>query len=256
MTTWVLLRGLARESRHWGDFPKWLGRQLPADQVIALDLPGNGHLHRQSSPCSVAAMVQACRRALEQSGAPAPFAVIGLSLGAMVALQWSYDHPDEVAGVVLINGSFRGYGAFWRRLQPGCWLPLLGLLRPGASPLEREQGILALTSSRAVPDAALARRWAAYATCQPVSRLNALRQLLAAARFRPPRRAPQVPMLMLASLQDRLVSHRSSRTFARRWEITLRLHPTAGHDLALDAPEWLILQVIVWWRRHPDGASP
>ena len=29
MSTWVLLRGLTRESRHWGDFPDILREHLP-----------------------------------------------------------------------------------------------------------------------------------------------------------------------------------------------------------------------------------
>lgn len=255
MTTWVLLRGWARESRHWGDFPASLRLHLPGgDEVLAVDLPGNGRFHRQTSPCSVAAMVQACRRRLEESGADAPYAVLGLSLGAMVALQWSYDHPDEIAAGVLVNGSFGGYSAIQQRLKPSAWLPLLSLLRRGASPLEQERKVLALTSSCAAPDEAVALRWAAYATDQPVSRTNAVRQLLAAARFRPPRQAPRVPLLVVASLQDRLVSPQGSSAFARQWGFPLRLHPGAGHDLALDAPDWLVEQVTVWWR-HQRGVS-
>ena len=36
---WVMLRGLTREARHWGNFPAQLGDPV-AQPVITLDLPG------------------------------------------------------------------------------------------------------------------------------------------------------------------------------------------------------------------------
>ena len=58
--TWVLLRGLTREQRHWGGFPKLLAEQLPGAHIVALDLPGNGRLCAQTSPATVPEM--ACAR--------------------------------------------------------------------------------------------------------------------------------------------------------------------------------------------------
>lgn len=49
--TWVLLRGLVREQRHWEQFPALLATQLPGDRVLCLDLAGNGVHWRQPSPC-------------------------------------------------------------------------------------------------------------------------------------------------------------------------------------------------------------
>ena len=37
--TWVLLRGLTREHRHWDDFPEKLQRCFPEAQIISPDLP-------------------------------------------------------------------------------------------------------------------------------------------------------------------------------------------------------------------------
>lgn len=47
--TWLLLRGLTREAGHWGDFPRQLQAALPEARILAIDLPGNGTLHRQAS---------------------------------------------------------------------------------------------------------------------------------------------------------------------------------------------------------------
>ena len=75
---------------------------------------------------------------------------------------------------------------------------------------------------------------------------NALRQLLAAARFRASTQAPACPVLLLGSEHDGLVNVQCTRAIARRWGSTVALHPDAGHDLPLDDPQWVINQVRQW----------
>jgi pimeloyl-ACP methyl ester carboxylesterase len=249
MTTWVLLRGWARESRHWGSFPQQLaGRLGEGHDVIALDMPGNGLLNMQRSPMSVAAMARSCRAQLDAAGARAPFVVLGLSLGAMVALQWVHAWPEEIQAAILVNGSYAGYAPPWRRLRPCAWGSLVAMLLPGTTHAQREFTVLALTSNVFRGDMVLAAQWAAIAHDRPVSAANAWRQLIAAARFRAPRHAPAVPTLMITSHGDQLVSHRCSMTPAAHWRVPIAVHHTAGHDLPLDDPEWLAARAIAWWR--------
>lgn len=249
MTAWVLLRGWARESRHWGSFPQLLSLRLgDGHGVITLDMPGNGLLNTQRSPVSVAAMAQSCRAQLDAAGARPPFVVLGLSLGSMVALQWAHAWPHEVQAAILVNGSYAGYAPPWRRLRPRAWWPLLAMLLPGTTHEQRESTVLALTSNAFRGDVHLATQWAAIARDRPVSATNALRQLMAAARFRAPCHAPPVPTLMVTSHGDQLVSHRCSMTPAARWRVPIALHHSAGHDLPLDDPEWLAGHVVAWWR--------
>jgi pimeloyl-ACP methyl ester carboxylesterase len=79
-----------------------------------------------------------------------------------------------------------------------------------------------------------------------VSGANALRQLWAAARFSTPRAAPQLPLLVLASAADGLVDPRCSQRLAQAWGAPMRTHPTAGHDLPLDAGAWVACEVAAW----------
>ena len=44
MSTWIFLRGLTRESGHWGTFTAQFEKAMPGCEVVALDLPGNGSL--------------------------------------------------------------------------------------------------------------------------------------------------------------------------------------------------------------------
>src|SRR5438105_7346722 len=133
MTTWVLLRGLARESRHWGSFAKQLGRRLSGAAVQALDLPGNGVMHREPSPTHVRGLVQSCVAQLELMRARPPYKFVALSLGGMVALEACHARPDLFQGAVLINSSMRGYGSFWDRMKPGRWATVARLLATRSS---------------------------------------------------------------------------------------------------------------------------
>jgi len=89
-------------------------------------------------------------------------------------------------------------------------------------------------------------RWLQLHQDRPVTRSNALRQLLAAARFSAPPNRPTPPTLLLASEQDQLVSVVCSQTLARHWRSVLHLHPSAGHDLPLDDGMWVACQVRDW----------
>ena len=246
MTTWVLLRGLAREARHWGGFPAALQQHVPAGAaVVTLDLPGNGSRWAEASPASVPARVEAARAELRRSPHPAPYVLVALSLGGMVALHWAAAAPRELRGCVLINSSVGALSPCWHRLRPGSYGQLLALMLPGRPAVAREGAILRLTSN-AVARTALAPQWAAYARQSPVSRGNVLRQLAAALRYRGQAGAPAVPVLLLASREDRLVSVRCSRAMARAWGSPLREHGSAGHDLPLDDPDWVVRQLTGW----------
>lgn len=256
MTNWVLLRGLTREASHWGGFAERLADRLgPADAVVALDLPGNGTLNASHSPANVPAMAAACRQHLAYRGLRPPYVFVGMSLGGMVALHGAYAFADEVAGCVLINSSLRGHGNFWQRLRPANYARLGRLLLPGLSPLERERQVLRMTSADPQRHAGVAAQWAAMAAQRPVSRRNALRQLTAAARYAPPALAPAVPLLLIASAGDQLVSPSCSQRLATHWDVPLRLHASAGHDLPLDDPEWLVQQILAWRVAHAGPSA-
>ena len=256
MPTWIFLRGLTRESAHWGVFATEFENALPGARVVPLDLPGNGRLHRTPSPTTVRGMVECCRAELAAQGVRPPFWVLAMSLGAMVATDWAQLAPDEVAGCVLINTSLRPFSPFYERLRPANYLALLRCALPGNTPHTVEQTVLQLTSRRAQTHAAVVADWVAIRQLRPVSAANALRQLLAAARYTAPAsvlraaspaRPPATPrMLLLASQNDGLVSSQCSQAIAQAWGVPLRLHPFAGHDLPLDDARWVIEQVRVW----------
>ncbi len=244
MTTWVLLRGLMREARHWGGFPALLRAQLPGAQVVALDLPGNGRRYRSSSPWRIEEMAESVRGELSDRGFAPPYYLLGLSMGAMVAVAWGALHPQELRGCVLINSSLRGFNPFYRRLRPTAWPALPTLI--GGNAVRQERAILRLTSCRGDAQPATVEAWVMYRRECPVSRLNALRQLIAAALYRAPAPRPAVRLLVLASARDALVDPRCSRHIAAQWHTALAIHPYAGHELPLDDAAWVARQVRDW----------
>lgn len=246
MTTWILLRGLTREAAHWGPFPYQSAHALPGTQVVTLDLPGNGAFHQQTSPWSVRAMALACQQEMQRMGMPPPYSLLAMSLGAMVATEWARLTPGDIERCVLINTSFRPFSSFRQRLRPRNYARLLRLVvRPGDA-AEQEATVLRLTSNHVERHADALRQWVAVRGQRPVSPGNAVRQLVAAARYRAPASAPCSKTLLLGSANDQLVHSSCSTAIAAAWACPLVLHPDAGHDLPLDDPDWVVNQIRGW----------
>lgn len=246
MSTWIFLRGLTRESRHWGRFADTFRKEVPDAEVHTPDLPGNGLLHAQESPLDVAEMAESCRAQLREQGISPPYHLLAMSLGAMVTVAWATRHPGEICGCVLINTSLRPFSPFYRRLKPGSYVPLLRRTLLGGSAYDWENTILQLTSRRVEPPGEILKEWVTYRCEHPVSSRNAFRQLLAAVRYRAPLARPLPAMLILASRNDALVDPHCSRQIARYWNTAFAEHPTAGHDLPLDDGPWVARQASQW----------
>ena len=259
LNTWLLLRGLTRDARHWGDFGERLQRGVGAERVLMPDLPGNGPRWREPSALCMQDCVGELRLRLREAGALPPYRVFALSLGAMVALSWAEQHPGELLGAVLVNTSVGAHSPAHHRLRPGAWATLLSLAAAPAESARWERVVLRLTTRCAAEPLEAERlleRWSRWRLARPVSRANALRQLVAAARFRAPVQAPPLPLLLLASLQDRLVDARCSARLAKAWNCPVVWHPSAGHDLPLDDPDWTVAAVADWLQGAQAARAP
>lgn len=237
----LLIRGLLRESRHWLNFPALLSETMQRP-VCTLDLPGCGVLHHEKSAASVPAL----RKQLQQQWAQRypdyqgkAVHLVAISMGGMLALDWALAAPEQVKSVVLINSSSAGLNPFWQRLQPSNYLKVLLCLMAG--PLQREELIWQMTvNSPLQPD--VLKLWQQWAIENPVSRINALRQLWAASRFRVEQQ-PHCTVSVVSGLNDQLVSPLCSQALATRLNAPLFTHPQAGHDLPLETPQWLCSQL-------------
>lgn len=245
MRRWLLLRGWTREAAHWGSFPGMLRSAMPGDSVDCLDLPGAGRRHRERCPASIAAIVQALRADAARERLSGPFHLFGLSMGGMAAIEWARRHGDEVAAIVLVNTSAWPFCALHRRLRLGV-APQLGRIAITRDPRAKERRIYRLTTATAAPREPLIEEWARIREQRPVSGANALRQLVAAARYRAPAQAPCGRVLVLSSAGDRLVDPACSANLAAAWNARRVTHPSAGHDLPLQEGAWVAAETARW----------
>lgn len=251
-TTWILLRGLVREQAHWDCFPDCLADVLGAGhRIVCLDLPGNGAQHTQRSPMRVAGMVADARAQLARRGIQGPVWLVALSLGGMVAVEWLRRHPEQVRGAALINSSAARFSPFWQRLRPANYGRILFTGWLGRDRLRRERMILEITTNQLSADRKeqLARRFVAVDQARPVSAANTFRQLWAALRFRAPATLPERAVLIINGDGDRLVNPACSHALADAWQRPLAVHAEGGHDLSLDAPDWLAATLAQWWTK-------
>ncbi len=245
---WVLLRGLARESAHWGDFVPLLQSRFPDVRITTLDLPGTGRYFRDPSPFTVPAIAKIVRNnALDQGLMDQPVTLIGLSLGGMVAWEWLQKYPADICGAALLSTSFGGLNPFYERLSWRCYCKFFALVRE-RDLYKRELAILQLLNNNRALDGKLVTEWVAIQKDRPVSPKNLFNQLIAAAIYRPGSNKPDKPVLLLNSAADRMVDPSCSEAIRDKWHLELRTHSWAGHDLTTDDGEWVAKQLQDWLR--------
>ena len=248
--TWVLLRGLTREARHWAGFVQQLNHALHGSgkapiRVLALDLPGNGSFNQETSPTSVRTMADCTRTRLQELEVPGPYCLLGMSLGGMVATGWALRHPEDIDRLVLINSSMRPTGSAIERLRPANWFTLAMVATRWRDDHHAEQMIHRLTCNRIDTLTDDVHDWLHLRKTNPVSLRNAWRQLRAAAAFAVTS-APACKVLILSSSNDQLVNPRCSTRLAKAWQARHHMHPWAGHDLPHDDADWVGRRIEEW----------
>jgi len=241
----LLLRGLGRESGHWISFPEELQRRL-SSQVYALDNPGVGSERGRKAPWSMAAtaddIVERFNRQREgREGAP--FIVVGLSLGGMLALEISARGlPCLVGGVVINSSSPRGTW-IWQRIRPVPFCSMLKTLVQGTVARERTMIPFTMNNVEARQRSAAVRE--EIAVKRPVSGTTFWAQCMCAATWRPPKQCA-LPLLIIASSADKLVHPVCSAVLAKQYGAALKCHPTAGHDITSDDGQWVQDRIVEW----------
>ncbi|WP_421850926.1 alpha/beta fold hydrolase [Marinomonas sp.] len=241
-TTWLLLRGLGRDQRHWGGFPTNLQQALPTHRVLTPDLPGNGSLVHLTSPTSIAQATDYYRLWLREQTVTGPIHLVGLSMGGMVAIDWLCRYPNDISFAYVINSSMKGCSLPWQRMRLNAMLRLLFSSLISKKQLEHQ--VRLLTSNMQPNPQALELQWVKWAKDASPSLFNFVRQLWAAASFEVTTLPHTERLLLLASTHDHLVNSSASRRIADKWNLPLIEHPKAGHDLPLDDPQWLVDQLI------------
>lgn len=239
---WFLIRGLTREGRHWGEFPDLLQDAFPNGTIQILNLPGTGTRNHEQSPCSIRAIARNVRAQALFPKDGRPSYILAISMGAMVAMEWLKEHPTGLNGAVFMNTSLNILSPFWERLRPTNYLRILKIAL-SSSALERERMTLQ-SILRISPPERLVAEWASWAESHPMSTRNKLAQLISAMTYGGSLEPPPRPVLLLRSLGDQLVNPKATARIARAWNTPMSTHPSAGHDLPTDDPQWVCEQLI------------
>lgn len=243
---WILLRGLAREKLHSDLFIQKLQKADPESEVIGIDLPGAGEYNRLSSPLSMTGIAEFIHSHLPKDRTKKRN-LVAISLGGMAAMELVRIHPTSVDTVTLINSSFKNLNALFERLQPeAVWRILRAAIAPTIE--SREEEVLKMVSNSA-NRTQMVVKWSEIARTRPVSPGNFVKQLIAAATYDLPSQKPEVPIFLLTSDGDRMVSSACSKKLAEHWQLPLAIHPTAGHELYIDDPEWVIEKLFLFCGR-------
>ena len=244
-TSWLLVRGMIRGCFHWHQFPERLQQAFPDDNILCLDIPGNGARFNESTPGSIesiaADLANQLRSQQNQSVDRHNLNIIAISMGGMIACDLILNHlPDyEINSLHLINTSFANLSLPWQRMQAQAFLSFIPKLM---TPSSREKAILNWTSNQEVSELRL-QQWIAEAEQHPLRPGNAIAQILAAGRYPAPKNKPIENTFIYCSANDHLVSPECSKKLAKHWGLPVLWHDTAGHDLPLDNPDWLVAQI-------------
>lgn len=237
-----LLRGLIREKGHWGQFLNDLRGTYPEALITAIDIPGAGEYFQNNSPLSIREMVEIMRQDfLKQKTDSEESYLVAISLGGMISLEWLRHYPEDFSKAVFMNTSFGGISPVFDRLLPSALAYLFKV--PLLKGRQKEGHILKLVSNHQDIFDSTLDLWEEIQQKRPVSLKNTLRQLAAAACFSAKDFTPKLPILLLGSTADRMVSIKCSREISKRWNLPLKEHPTAGHDITADAPQWVCKEI-------------
>ena len=115
-----LLRGIGRESAHWGTaFTEELKLYLPQAKIHFLDLPGLGQYHHKKALGSIEKMADFLHSELGKlpSNTHDKHILFATSLAGIVALEWQRKYPSDFDGIAMAGSSFKGLCLPGTRIQ-------------------------------------------------------------------------------------------------------------------------------------------
>ena len=139
--TVVIEAGVADCSLSWGQVQREVASFT---RVCTYDRAGLGWSERSPQPCTAHNSVEDLHTLLARSGVEPPYVLVGHSLGGLLVRLYAHEHPDQVAGMVLVDAvheemSLRYPEAFntlrQRGLKPMAWLLRLGQMTAAAGAL-------------------------------------------------------------------------------------------------------------------------
>lgn len=106
----VLLHGVGSSAEGWDESAALLSSN--GSRVICVDLPGHGDSSRERGDYSLGALASTVRDLIDHLNL-GPVILVGHSLGGGISLQFLYQYPSHVRGLVLVSSGGLGREANW-----------------------------------------------------------------------------------------------------------------------------------------------
>lgn len=238
----VLLRGLAREGRHWGKFIDQLESQEFCRSVTCIDFPGFGKFNQLQCPLNIEAIAEFVGTQVEHRPSENRI-LLAVSLGAMVGAELVSRSDDFFSKVFLMNTSFSNLSPVHHRMQLFALKRFFQAARAGRDVHQREEEILKMVSNSPEKIKEIKKEWAHIFLTRPSKLSNIFRQLVAASRYKVPSEPPSTPVVVFNSRGDKMVHPSCSEAFAKHWGLKLHTHESSGHDLCIDDPDWVLERI-------------
>ena len=234
----VLVHGLGGGATNWTLVAPLLAR---GHRVVVPDLPGHGRSGNVAGLGDLRPVAELVAAVAEREGA-VPAAVVGHSLGGVVALRLAADFPDAVRALVLVETA--GIVSTLRRAQIA--FAVTGALRPGRRIARLRHRVAARRELRratfaywgAVDPAALEPE-AVLGFLEAAAQAHDVREVGAALVREDPRRwlhRVGCPVMVLWAARDRIVPIEDGFEFARRLRAPIRTIAGAGHLVIGERP--------------------
>jgi pimeloyl-ACP methyl ester carboxylesterase len=234
----LLVPGLGAHSKIWGPFPK---RFAEGRRVIVFDPRGLGKSSAGEEPLTLDLMASDVIAVLDAAAADTA-ALLGASLGALVALKVALEYPERVSRLILVTPAFF-------RSRHGDWmLQTLRLLAERLSPQEFIQALMPLAFAPPFFEKGfgMIKEVSRMLTPTPAEMEQIKRQLDALQDEEMPEDLSmlKIPTLLIAGSRDILAPVEGARHLAAKIRgsrlITL---PDAGHSPFVEATEDVVKEI-------------
>ena len=81
-------------------------------QIAVVDRAGYGMSDSTTTPQTVDRIVEDYRTALKRAGCDAPYLLLAHSIGGLYATYWQSVYPDEIEGIIMLEGSMAGIDGY------------------------------------------------------------------------------------------------------------------------------------------------
>lgn len=238
-----LILGISREKRNWRIPVETLQAALPDFEIIALDNPGMGQYHKMLVPLTIGGHIDFLKKDFDKLKGDENY-FLGWSLGGMIVAEWSNRYPKDMKGTILMTSSFGPLQAPWLRIKP-LTVPSL-VVSIFSKGRKREEGLFNPISNNKQNKEQLVSEAMIYNKEFPVTGRNIVRQFVSASLFFTKSIKKLHPCLVLGAPNDHLVSNTCSKKIQSFWKTDYQEHPTAGHDIFNDDPQWVSTKIKEW----------